>query len=239
LGKKRHIFLSIAFSLLFFCSVADNPFFSDSKFAPKPRRKSKISWIFTAGWNAVDDNSDPFKKLLAFRKVWNLPFYPSFGSAEIIGNYGLTYGACFSFNRYKPGKEINGNTAHGRALFFGFDGFAKYHANEHIAMSKQYDPYALLGAGYTLRFIAPNFSAFTGNIGLGMNYWIDNHWGLNVQSLAQFGIKKKFPRSSANYLHHSIGVVYIIDNTFRKNRSFVKPRYKWIHDNHNVGERRR
>jgi OOP family OmpA-OmpF porin len=143
----------------------------------------------------------------------------------------VTYGACFSFDRYKPGKEVNGMPMTYRALFFGFDAFAKYHINEHVPMSRQYDPYVLLGAGYTLRFVAPNFTAFTLNVGPGLNYWFNNHWGMNVQTLGQFGLKKKFPRSSSNYLHHSIGVVYIIDRTSGHKRSFVKPRYKWIHDN--------
>ncbi|MBK7309840.1 MAG: hypothetical protein IPI93_03375 [Sphingobacteriaceae bacterium] len=72
-----------------------------------------------------------------------------------------------------------------------------------------------------------------------MNYWFGSKWGMNIQSLAQFGIKKRFPHNGANYLHHSLGLVYIIDNTYRKNRSFVKPRYKWIHNVNKVGERKR
>ncbi len=228
------------FTLFIFCSVADDPFLKDSKFFPKPRRKSKISWIFTAGWNIVDDNGNPFKKLIG-RQPWSFPFYPSQIGAEIIGDKGLTYGLTFTFNRYKPGKEINNKLNTGLGLVFAWDGFAKYHFNEHIAMSKQYDPYVHLGVGYTLRFSSNSASAFTGNFGLGMNYWFDNHWGMNIQSLAKFALKAKFPRNNANYLHHSFGVVYIIDNTFRKQRSFIKPRYKWIHDNRKSGggERKR
>jgi OmpA-OmpF porin, OOP family len=239
LGKKRHIFFSILFSLFIFWCVGDNPFLIDTKLNPKPKRKGKISWIFTGGWNIVDDNGEPFRKLFSARTAWSFPFYPSQISAEIIGDEGLTYGLMFTFNRYKAGKEINNHINSGRSLFFSLDGFAKYHFNEHIAMTKQYDPYFYLGGGYTLRFSAFSASAFTGNFGFGMNYWIDNHWGANIQTLGKLAIKNKFPRNSSNYLHHSFGVVYIIDNTFRKKRSFVKPRYKWIHEDHNVGERRR
>lgn len=246
LGKKVCIVLIFIFTLFLSC-LANRPVCSeardilgiDHKWSPKPSKKSKLSWIFTLGWHAVDDNSHPFKKLLAIRSSWSLPFYPSQASAEIIGSYGVTYGFCFSFNRYKPGKEVNGQPMTSRALFFGFDAFAKYHVNEHVAMSRQYDPYFLVGAGYTLRFVAPNFSAFTVNVGPGINYWFNNHWGMNAQTLGQFGLKKKFPRNSSNYLHHSIGVVYIIDKTMGKKRSFIKPRYKWIHENRNLGERTR
>ena len=213
----------------------------DHAWTPRPKKKSKISWIFTAGWNIVDDNGNPFKKLIG-RQPWSFPFYPSQASAEIIGDQGMTYGLTFTFNRYKPGKEINGKPSAGLGLVFAWDAFAKYHFNEHVAMSKQYDPYAYLGAGYTLRFSANSASAFTGNFGFGLNYWFNNHWGMNFQSLAKFALKRRFPRNNANYLHHSFGVVYIIDNTFRKNRSFIKPRYKWIHDNNRGsggGERKR
>lgn len=211
----------------------------DENWSPKPKKKGKTSWIFTAGWNAVDDNSNPFKKLFAVKKVWSLPFYPSQASAEIIGQEGVTFGLMFTFNRYKAGKEINGGINPSKGLFFAWDLFAKYHFNEHIKMSKQYDPYFLLGAGFTLRFVAPNNTAFTANTGFGMNYWFSSKWGMNIQSLAQFGIKKRFPRNGANYLHHSIGFTYIIDRTSRKNRSFIKPRYKWIHNVNKVGERKR
>jgi OOP family OmpA-OmpF porin len=222
--------------LLIFCVLADDPIILDSKLAPKPRRKSKISWIFTGSWNIIDDNGNPFRKLIG-RQPWSFPFYPSQVSAEIIGDAGLTYGLTFTFNRYKPGKEINNKLNPGLGLVFAWDAFAKYHANEHVAMSKQYDPYVYLGAGYTLRFSANSASSFTGNFGFGMNYWFDSHWGMNIQSLAKFALKSKFLHNNANYLQHSFGVVYIIDNTSRKNRSFVKPRYKWIHDNRGKGNR--
>lgn len=241
LGKKRHIFPVIVFMLFVFCGSANDILGIDHKWTPKPRKKSKISWIFTAGWNIIDDNGNPFKKLIG-RKPWSFPFYPSQISAEIIGDQGLTYGLTFTFNRYKPGKDINGDPNPGRGLVFAFDGFAKYHFNEHINMSKQYDPYVYLGGGYTLRFTPNSPSAFTGNFGFGLNYWLNNHWGINFQSLAKFAIKARFPRNNANYLHHSFGAVYIIDKTMGRKRSFIKPRYKWIHDTNRGaggGERRR
>lgn len=205
--------------------------------SPKPRRKSRLSWIFGAGWNIVDDNGTPFKKLFAAKKVWSFPWYPSQGSSELIGPEGITYGLAFAYNRYKPGKEINGLSSPGKFMFFAWDLFAKYHINEHAKFSKQYDPYISVGAGYTLRFIAPYQSTFMFNIGPGINYWFNNKWGMNFQTLAKFGMRKKFLHSGSNYLHHSFGVVYIIENSRVKSRSFIKPRYKWVHDKRNLGEK--
>lgn len=208
---------------------------------PKRRgRKEKLSWIFGLGWNVVDDNGNPFKKLFAAKSSWSIPFYPSQLSAEIIREHGLSYGATFCFNRYKSGKLINSEIIGGRYFFFSWDAFAKYHFNEHITnMKKQYDPYFLLGAGYTLRFIRPYNSTFTFNVGAGINIWFNDKWGMNLQTVGKLGIRAPFIRNGSNYMHHSGGVVYIIDNSPKKKHSFIKPRYKWVHDKHNVGERRR
>jgi len=223
----------------FFEGTADDQL--DMNSSPVKRgRREKLSWIFGLGWNAVDDNGMPFKKLFAFRSVWNIPFYPSQLSAEIIGKEGFSYGAIFNYNRYKSGKQINSEIVSGRFMFFSFDAFAKYHFKEHVEkMNKRYDPYLPIGLGYTLRFISPYNSTFTFNVGAGINIWFTSKWGMNLQTVGKLGLRSPFLHNGSNYMHHSGGVVYIIDNSPRKKHSFVKPRYKWVHDKHNVGERRR
>jgi hypothetical protein len=206
---------------------------------PIHRKREKLSWIFGIGWNAVDDNGNPYKQLFAAKSAWNIPWYPSQLSAEIIGKNGFTYGAIFNFNRYKSGKQINSEIISGRYLFFSWDGFVKYHLKEHVNMNPRMDPYLPLGFGYTLRTIGPYNSTFTFNVGLGINIWLNSKIGLNFQSMAKFGMRAPFGHNGSNYLHHSGGLIYILDRSPRKKYSFIKPRYKWVHDKHNVGERRR
>lgn len=238
LSKKRHIVLVLLLSSVFLNGSATDLLGFDP-LVPIHRKKEKLSWIFGMGWNAVDDNGSPFKKLFAIRSAWNMRWYPTQINAEVIGPEGFTFGAAFSFNKYKSGKTINSQEISGSYLFFAFDGFAKYHLKEHVNMNKRMDPYVSVGFGYTLRFIAPYNSTATFNAGLGINIWLNSKWGLNFQSLAKFGMRSPFYHNGSNYLQHSGGVIYILDRTARKKYSFIKPRYKWVHDEHNVGERRR
>lgn len=235
---KKNIFAGLIFTVLSVNAIAgDNPSLEIS--SPIRKKKEKLSWIFGLGWNAVDDNGRPFKKLFAFRSAWNIRWYPTQASAEIIGKNGLTYGALFNFNIYKTGKEINSKVIAGSFPFLSFDGFAKYHFNAHIKMSKRYDPYIPAGLGYTLRFIGPYNSTFTFNIGAGINIWFNEYIGINFQTLGKVGLRSPFIRNGSNYMQHSGGIVYMLDRTAKKKHSFIKPRYKWVHDNHKLGERLR
>lgn len=234
--KYKHIILIIFLSLLLVEGFAND--ISGITFPKKGDKREKLSWIFGLGWNIVDDNGSPFKKLFAAKSSWSIPFYPSQLSAEVIRKHGLSYGATFCFNRYKSGKLINSEIIGGRYFFFSWDAFAKYHLNEHITtMKKQYDPYFLLGAGYTLRFIRPYNSTFTFNVGAGVNIWFTEKWGINLQTIGKIGVRSPFLRNGSNYMHHSFSVVYIIDNSPEKKYSKIKPRYKWVHDKHNLGEK--
>ena len=220
--------------------------FSENTF-PKPpesfifpkKGDEKLSWIFGIGWNAVDDNGRPFRQLFSVRRSWNLQWYPTQASAEVIGKEGMTYGAIFNFNLYKSGKEINSKVVAGVFPFFSLDLFAKYHFNAHIKMSKRYDPYVMGGFGNTLRFFGTSKSTFTFNLGGGMNFWINEYIGINLQTVGKIGIRSPFIRNNSNYMQHSAGLVFMLDRTYKKKHSFVKPRYKWVHDNHKLGERLR
>jgi hypothetical protein len=236
--KKRHIIFVILFCSIFFSGEATDLLGIDP-IKKIHRRREKLSWIFGAGWNVVDDNGSPFKKLFAFKSSWNIRWYPTQASAEIIGKYGFTFGTVFNFNKYTAGKTINSKEITGNYLFFSLDGFAKYHLKEHVPMNPRLDPYVPIGFGYTYRFIVPYNSTATFNLGLGINVWLNSRIGLNLQSVAKFGMRSPFYHNGSNYLQHSGGIVFIWDRTARKKHSFIKPRYKWVHDQRSMGERKR
>ena len=204
-------------------------FISLNSLAQPGSSSEKLSWIFGIGWNVVDDNGKPFKKLFDVPNAWSIPWHPSQLSAEVIGKKGFTYGGIFNYNKYKSGKTINNKKISGSFLFFSLDGFAKYHFNEIYLIHPRLDPYVVGGLGYTLRFISPYNNTATLNFGFGTNFWINSYVGLNLQSVSKFGLRSPFFKSGSNYLHHSIGIIVILDRTAKKRYSFIKARYSWIH----------
>ncbi len=201
-------------------------------------KKEKTSWIFGAGWNIVDDNGEPFKHLFDISKAWSMPFYPSQLSTEILGRRYLSYGILLSYNRYKAGKVINNvEIKKGRYNFFSADAFVKYHLKYHVKIPPRFDPYAVTGLGYTSRGIGPYNSTFTYNLGIGTNIWINNIVGINIQSIAKFGLRSPIFKTGSNYLHHSFGLVFILDRTSKRRFSFVRARYAWIHEKRKNRER--
>ncbi|MEO6303600.1 MAG: hypothetical protein ABIP51_10535, partial [Bacteroidia bacterium] len=65
------------------------------------------------------------------------------------------------------------------------------------------------------------------NIGLGTNIWLTRALGINLQSIAKFGVSSRFPRSSSNYLQHSLSLIIKLQKGSKN--PFIRPRYKWIH----------
>jgi hypothetical protein len=191
--------------------------------------KRRPEWIWGIGWNAVDDNSNAFGKLFDIRKSWNIRPYPTQLSVDRTRGGLISYGGVFNFNRYKAGKIIYGGPAPFTALFFSLDGNVKFHFGQLIRLPYQYDIYLPAGAGYTLRFVPPYISTFTFNLGLGGNYWVYDWLGINVQSMAKFGIKSPIFKTPSNYLQHSIGIVVNFTAFKRAKNPFVRSRYPWVH----------
>lgn len=204
----------------------------------KNKKAEKPNWVFGIGWNVVDDNSYPFKKLFDIRKSWLIRPYPTQLIADRSYKNGFSLGGVFNFNMYKPSKLINGTIGGGSGLFFSLDFLAKYHLKEIINLPKWADPYLPFGTGYTLRFSPPHRNTFMLNMGVGANFWVYQEWiGINVQSLAKFGLKSPFLKTGSNYLQHSIGIVIKLFLDKKKKWPFIKPKYEWIHREKGGGER--
>lgn len=200
----------------------------DPRDDPHRNRDQKKVWLFVLGWNAVDDNSNPFKKLLSLRSSWNIRPYPTQLSGENYINDNWSVGGIFNYNLYKPGKLINGSINPGRFPFFSIDAFAKYYFDDLIKLPEDFDLYSPMGLGFTLRTNPPYRSTITLNLGLGFNYWITGTLGINVQSMAKFGLRSPLFRSGSNYLQHSLGIIVLFDVTEKNNFSFIKPKYPWV-----------
>lgn len=198
-----------------------------------PQEKNKLGyylsnseWTVQLGGNVVDDDGKPFKDLFNAPKSWNLPPYPTKIAVDKSLKHGWSTELAIVYNNYKNGKTINGETNKASHLFMSADLQGRYHLNDAFYLKEWFDPYLTHGFGYTFRSIAPYHHVATTNIGFGFNIDIYESFGLNIQTLAKFAIKSPFIKTGANYLQHSLGIIYKIDLIgTKKPFKFGKRRY--------------
>ena len=226
--KKKYITISL--SAFFFIAgyttiqAQETPFLQfggkpgDSVVTKKTTMWEKITqtqWIINVGPDIVDDNDTKLKDFKLFHDERN--YYPIHVSAEKLLKSGLSAQLVFSSETM--------NTHH----FTSVDVNAKYNLKELIGDTKWFDPYALIGGGYTYRrfphgqHVNGEFSKKTNgyitgdqsinfNAGGGVNIWFFPNAGIYAQTLAKFNLfEKKFDGS--NYIQFSIGVVFKIGGT--------------------------
>ena len=186
-------------------------------------------WIFGLGWSAVhDDGGKWFTNLFNVNKTWNMAAYPARTSCEKIIDTARGWSAevAFAYNRYGNGNYVNRRAPRSdglvdqQAAILSFDFHAKYDFNKIYDLNtlwgggEYFQPFCVFGHGYTYRDLAPNHAmvahhnTITMNMGLGFNVYVYQGFGIQIQSLAKFGMKRRFPTSGSNYIQHSIGIVY-------------------------------
>ena len=181
-------------------------------------------WIFGLGWSAVhDDGGKWFTHLFQVDKTWNMAPYPGRTSCEKIIDTAKGWSAeiVFAYNRYAVGNVIGRHRdaappalATNRAGIVSIDFHAKYDFNKIYDLNQLwggqeiFQPFCVFGHGYTYSDKAPHHSYITMNMGLGFNVHIYQGFGIQLQSLAKFGMKNRFPTSGSNYIQHSIGLIY-------------------------------
>lgn len=174
---------------------------SNTKFKRKLR---KTVWTIGGSLAIIDDDGKPYKELVNISS-WNLFPIPTKLSLEGYYDKGFSFEGSFTVSRYKGGKTINNEIANGTKLFLSFDANTRYDLNNLIGDTKFFSPYAVGGLGYTFRALSKQRHCPTFNFGLGFTIWLERGIGINVQSLAKFGLSRY---RSTNYLMHTIGVVY-------------------------------
>lgn len=179
--------------------------------------------IFEIGWNIIDDDGKPFKSLLDIKNSWNVRPYPTrIGIAKQVAPYWYVE-ASFSYTVYKTGKTINHDVIGNSGNFYSIDLETKYDLNQLIGNTLWFDPYISAGFAYTNRVISIYPSTFTGNFGVGANFWIfDESIGIMYQTQGKLGIHTPFIRNETNYLQHNIGIIFKTD-AFGK--EYMKSRY--------------
>ena len=85
--------------------------------------------------------------------------------------------------------------------YFGLDGALKYDLNGFIGETSWVNPYASVGGGYTW---LDNSGTGTFNAGLGFNFWLNEKFGLNLESK----YKHTFESNLTQHFQHSLGFIF-------------------------------
>lgn len=181
-------------------------------------------------WNAIDDDGDPFNNLLRMRTSWNIIPLPTALSFDYHMQGGFSLEALANFNRYKPENNVNRGVFDKRFVF-NMDINAKY-AFGQLMTQPFFDPFIFGGISYTLR--PPNIwrHMLAPNIGVGFNFFVRSDLAIQLRTAAKIGVAPEFFTHHSNYLHHHIGVIYVL-NAMPWNQDFSKKRYNWLFKDYN------
>lgn len=172
-------------------------------------------WIFGLGLNTVNNSGAQFKDL-SNSDHWAFGRIPFYGSVEPRFTDKWSAKATLSFNYFKDGKVINGETILGQSEGGNDAGYLAFDlaANYYFLTSKKVEPYLLAGMGVSFfgdytTVANPSLQlktqdVLTLNAGLGANVWFSDHWGLNVNVIGKWGLNK----NSTNQSQASIGALF-------------------------------
>jgi hypothetical protein len=158
---------------------------------------TKTPWMVSFGGDIINDD---LKGNGLFPGVKLFDFYPAKFACEKEMKKGWS------------SQLVIGSTGFNPHTFAFLDVNFKYDFNNIIGETKWFDPFSILGLGYTYRQpwatnVTSNSVGF--NAGLGANFWLYPNMGLTTQGLAKFCNNNK-------YLQASIGLVFKIGNAAPK-----------------------
>ncbi len=188
------------------------------------RSLQKTTWIGGLSGTVIDDDAKAFRDLFKVRDAWNFLYYPSKLDFEGYLFNAFTLGGTFTYSKLRKGKKIDRDNRPrpNDVLLIAFDFNAKFFPGELVVPERLFSPYGIAGLGYTYRALTERKHGIMANVGFGANFWLYRGFGLNVQTLAKFGLNNP---SSRNYLQHSVGVVYRF-NIVTGNRPAVQRGYR-------------
>lgn len=172
------------------------------------------------------------RKLFDIPGSYNFEYFPSRLMVDRYLNKGFSLEAAMLFNTYK-GNTIVNNTPGVAGFLVNLDISGKYSFSRHMGNAKWLDPYIALGLGASFRTdgTADPFVPST-NLNLGCNFWFGRtkSWGAQIQTSGKLALFPGIPFNGANYIQHSVGVVYRFTPGKRSKGNRDKPRYPWTKD---------
>lgn len=175
---------------------------------------TQTPWQVSFGADIIDDNGGPGS---IFHNLKTYEYYPAKFVAEKVIKKGWSGQFAFASTSLNPHN------------FLMVDLNAKYSFLYKKVEKKIFDPFAILGFGYTYRDHSPGVvnpsgqknSSVTFNAGVGANIWLYPNMGITGQGLAKI--------SGDKYLQASIGLVFKIGGA-KKEECTVTPKTKEAED---------
>ena len=136
-------------------------------------------WQISFGTHAVDQDADTSTQIPDFFSVdedWNLSSPFSMFSVSRYLDSGLSFGVGASINSItKYPEAFHQDRA---SLYYTVDAMLKYSLGDVFDWG-DWEPFVGIGPGWTWQEDA---NWMTGNLTVGMNYWLNDKWGLTFQS---------------------------------------------------------
>lgn len=177
--------------------------FSQEEIALSKKDSTVVSaWILGLGYNIVDDSATPFGgDILNIKESWNSTYYPNSISLGRSFTNGLMLKTVASYNKYNIGKLIDGSINLVERDYYAIDALLSYDLNKWFGETGWFDPFLQLGGGYSS---IGSLGRATGNLGIGFNIWLNDRWGININTMGKWGLKNGATRQ----IQHSAGLVY-------------------------------
>lgn len=181
---------------------------------------TQSNWAIGAGFNIIDDSGDS-KGLNIFDDDVN-HFFPFVISAEYFTDNNFSFNASISFNKYKAGKTVDGQQIQegSSAKYAAFDLASRFSFRK-MLNTNVFDPYLHAGFGYTVigghkmeSGTVPKVGRMTFNTGIGVNFWVSDSWGLNLNHQLKFGIKAG---DNKDYITNQLQLSFGVFHRFKQN----------------------
>lgn len=186
--------------------------------------KDNYNWMFGASWMMLDDDGAG-TNFFNFSEFHTAP-YPTRAFVDKYLYNGWSIEGSICFQSYDNTKLVNDSMGVGGNLF-ALDIHSKYSFYK-LAGRGWIDPYIFAGGGFTGRIVEDGNTAkpfsLNANIGGGVNLWVSNNFGIQLQSVAKFSLNDFFGPS--NYIAHTAGVVVRLEKSNGEGNEFAKSRYK-------------
>jgi hypothetical protein len=192
------------------------------------RKKNPYRFMFGLSWSAIDDDGNAFGNLFDYQGSWNYLPFPTRLSLDKYVRKGLSLEGIVTYNTYTTSKIIN-NTTGVSGIFVSGDFHMKYSFNRFMpSAAKWFDPYLSGGLGLTFRSVRDTPLNANVNLGFGMNFWLNQRWGLQLQTVGKLALVSDIYASDADYIQHTVGIVYRMQPLKRPFKQ-GKAQYKWVH----------
>lgn len=192
-------------------------------------------WVIGLGGNVIDDDGKPFENFFDVKNGWNVAPFPTKVSCEKLMLHGWSSEFAFTYNYIKNGKIINGDVRTYTGNYMAFDLSAKYNFNEFFKTKSWLDLYMMHGFGFTHRDAVKYQNVATSNLAFGASAWIyEDMLGINVQTMAKFGLSAPLFKTGSNYLQHSLSIVYKFSSVAGSNGTRAK--YKFFKNRKPLGK---